>query len=56
VSPADLVGFGRRLSSVDPLGSGLRSSASMCLQVGSFRSTLLFIGGGCSSGAGATGP
>ena len=44
-------GNGRRLSSVDPTGSGLRSSASVCLQVGSFRSMLLFIGGGCCSGA-----
>jgi hypothetical protein len=42
VSPADL-------SSVDLLGSGYCSSIFVCLRVGSFRSTLFFIGGGCCS-------
>ena len=45
----DLVGSGRCLSSVDPLRSGLRSC--MCLRVESFRSRILFIGGGCCSDA-----
>jgi hypothetical protein len=51
MSPADLVGSGRCLSSVDQLGSSPCSSASVCLQVASFRSTFLFIGGGWCSGA-----
>ena len=42
-------GFGRRLSSADPLEYDIRLSTFMCLQVGSFRSMLLFIGGGCCS-------
>ena len=51
MSPADLARFGRRLSSVDPQGSGLYSCVFLCLQVGSFRSKLLFNGNGCCSGA-----
>ena len=47
----DLAGFGRSLSLVYLLGSSLFSSLFMCLLVGSLIPKLLFIGGGCCSGA-----
>ena len=40
MSPADLVGFCRCLSSVDPRGSGLPLFASVCIMVVSLRSSL----------------
>ena len=39
------------LSLVDLLKSGHSSSTFVCLQIGSFQSTPLFIGGGCYSDA-----
>lgn len=47
VSPVDLAELGRCLSSLDLLGFDFRSY--VCLNVGSFRSTLLIIGDGCYS-------
>ena len=39
----DLMGSGRHFSLVDPCVFSLLLSTSVCLQVGSFRSTILFM-------------
>jgi hypothetical protein len=51
VSPADPTRFGQCLSTMDLLGSSLRSSTFVCLRVGIFQSTHLFISDGCCFGA-----